>query len=256
MERLHALRLVVQHLVGARDLALARLGARRSLGAIDGAPRRLLRLRLRRASGFFVLAARLFDTPSDVGAGHEKRFVTTHRGDTLSARFVRRGRRTRHSAHRSSRRRRSFRLVSCVSCVQMGIRGSVATRAARRSRTSSVFGHRPARASLRALRCARSSSRVSGVMVASRSCAWDGAWLGQGGMTKAETDARWLTGRTRAANPRGGRTCSRMRVSSLDDKMTGPMAADAAWRRGRGRECALVSGSSHSVDVSATTRES
>ena len=123
----------------------------------------------------------------------------------MSARFVRRGRRTRHSAHRSSRLDGcSFRLVSCVSCVQMGIRGSVATRTARRSRTSSVFGHRPARASLRALRCARSSSRVSGVMVASRSCAWDGAWLGQGGMTKAETDARWLTGRTRAANPRGG----------------------------------------------------
>lgn len=148
----------------------------------------------------------------------------------------------------------SFRLVSSR-LVQMGIRGSVATRAARRLRTSRVFGHRPARASLRALRCARSSSRVSGVMVASRSCAWDGAWLGQGGMTKAETDARWLTGRTRAANPGGRRTCSRMRASSLDDKMTGPMAADAAWRRGRGRECALVSGS-HSVDVSATTRES
>jgi hypothetical protein len=71
----------------------------------------------------------------------------------------------------------------------------------------------------------------------------DGAWFGQGGMTKAETDARWLTGRTRAANPGGRRTCSRMRASSLDDKMTGPMAADAASRRGRGRECALLFGS-------------
>ena len=249
MERLHALRLVVEHLVGARDLALARLGARRSLGAIDGAPRRLLRLRLRRASGFFVLAARLFDTPSDGGAGHEKRFVTPTKGGTLCQRGSF-GAETPNASFVASfvAAGCSFRLVSSR-LVQMGIRGSVATRAARRLRTSRVFGHRPARASLRALRCARSSSRVSGVMVASRSCAWDGAWLGQGGMTKAETDARWLTGRTRAANPGGRRTCSRMRASSLDDKMTGPMAADAAWRRGRGRECALVSGS-HSVDVS------
>jgi len=28
--------------------------------------------------------------------------------------------------------------------------------------------------------------------------------FGQGGMTKAETDARWLTGRARASNARGG----------------------------------------------------
>jgi hypothetical protein len=201
VERLHTLRLVVQHLVGARDLALARLGARRSLGAIDGAARRLLRLRLRRASGFFVLAARLLDTPSDGGAGHEERFVTPT-GKTLCQRGSF-GADAERVIRRVIRRgeRRSFRLVS--SRLVSSKWGSVATRVARRSRTSSVFGHRPARASLRALRCARSSSRVSGVMVASRSCAWDGAWLGQGGMTKAETDARWLTGRTRAANPGG-----------------------------------------------------
>jgi hypothetical protein len=159
VERFHAFRLVVQHLVGARDLALTRLGARRSLGAIGGAARRLLRGGLRRASGFFVLAASLFDVVGRVGSE-----VGT------SARFVRRVRRDADFLFffASARFDVSSRLV------QNGIGGSVATRAAGRSRTSSVFGHRAARASLRALRCARSSSRVSGVMVASRSCAWTG----------------------------------------------------------------------------------
>jgi hypothetical protein len=96
-------------------LALTRLGARRSLGAIGGAARRLLRGGLRRASGFFVLAASLFDVVGRVGSE-----VGT------SARFVRRVRRDADFLFffASARFDVSSRLV------QNGIGGSVATRAA------------------------------------------------------------------------------------------------------------------------------
>ena len=64
---------------------------------------------------------------------------------------------------------------------------------------------------------------------------------------KAEMVARWLTESRARRAPGGERTCSRMRASSLDDKITGPMSVDAASLSGRGRERARVPGSQHFV---------
>jgi hypothetical protein len=203
VERFHAFRLVVQHLVGARDLALTRLGARRSLGAIGGAARRLLRGGLRRASGFFVLAASLFDVVGRVGSevGTSARFVRRVRRDAdflffFRERALRRLVSSRPKWDRRVRRDEGGGAIAYLERVRPPGRAGIAQSLEVRAVVVARF---------------RGDGRVAKLRV-------DGAWFGQGGMTKAETDARWLTGRARAANALGGRVpapaCARARSTT------------------------------------------
>jgi hypothetical protein len=182
-------------------LALTRLGARRSLGAIGGAARRLLRGGLRRASGFFVLAASLFDVGSVRRWGRQRgssvAFVETPTFFFFfRERALRRLVSSRPKWDRRVRRDEGGGAIAYLERVRPPGRAGIAQSLEVRAVVVARF---------------RGDGRVAKLRV-------DGAWFGQGGMTKAETDARWLTGRARAANARGGRVpapaCARARSTT------------------------------------------